>query len=163
MLCHSTTLDKLFQIWQAQAVEPQVFEGSDQSLCPKGRKVIFAYRCQNGKVRKLSEDDDVVIEIVGQAYFTEGVMGLGEDYEVPEYYIHHSIPLDECRVYIEESCIKRVSQIVESSGQSELQECGIRTECEPQRFLLWLLRKTHVINPLYQYQRLRPHGLRKKF
>jgi hypothetical protein len=160
ILCHSTSMDKLFEIWRAGAAEPQVFEGSEHSSCPKGSKVIFVYKCQTGKVRKLSESDEVVIELEGHLVFREGVMRLTKNYEVPEFYIENPIPLKGCRVHIEESDMKRVAQTAESSERPDGQEVWAETEGELQRFLLWILGNAHSLNPLFG--RLRLLGLQNK-
>jgi len=154
-------MDKLFEIWTSGAVEPQVFEGSEHSSCPKGSKVIFAYKCQKGKVRKLSEGDDVVIELTRQSSFSEGVMGLTKKCEVPEFYSQDPIPLKECKVFIDESDMKRIARTAEFSGEMDGQERSSGNGRELQQFLVWLLGKAHLLNPIYGRRGLL--GFRQKY
>ena len=160
LLCHSTTWDKIFLIWKSGALEPQVFEGSEHSTCSAGCKVIFTYKCECKRLCKLSTGDDVVIVLPPKAnsWVRNGVMRFTQKFEMPEFYLEEPIPLEECRIYVEKECTRRLAQVAPF-----IPELGPRNACctggseELSDFIIWLLRKTESL-PV-NYGQCHPLGL----
>jgi hypothetical protein len=155
VLFHATTIDKMFQIWKSGYLKPQFFYGSEYSSCPKGRNVIFTYKCRKRKICAPFEDHDIVLELTS-GFFTEGLMTLTGNYQMPEYYVHESVPLDRCKIHADTKFLRYMVRIMDLGEEQHPYEVASEAS-----FINWILKEVHPLNPLHGL--FHPLGFRHSF
>jgi hypothetical protein len=143
-LFHSTTIDKMFQVWKSGCLEPQVFEGGEHSTCPSGLRVIFAYKCEKKKICKFFENHDVVLEFSSN-FFLEGRMELTGNYILPEYYVRESVTLKRCQIHADKKFLQYVVRATDLGSEEDCSEAQAEIN-----FIKWLLEVVHLLSPSHR-------------